>query len=337
VYLTDRKTVVLGAAGAIGSNLVQDLLSTRTANNITMYDPFEAGLQGAAEEIYHCGFPGARVKWTTSLEEALSGAAYIASSGGAPRNPGMTREDLLRGNSEIARELGQGIKQWASDAQFVVVVFNPADITGLIALVYSGLKPGRVSTLAALDSTRLQTRLSQYFDVPQEEAEGCATYGGHGEHMAVFKGCISVRGKSMGEILAGDEVNGRTMNREQWIQLKDAVRNGGAEIIRLRGRSSYQSPAHQTVEMIRRRIAGGWHDWPCGAYIPHGPFGKVMMAADALFKEDGIVGYLPVGDAEDLEALQGSYAHLRALRDEVIAAGILPPIAEWPNHNRYLA
>src|SRR5438067_12605548 len=156
MYLTDKKVAVLGAAGAIGSNMVQDLLATGTANNICMYDPFEAGLQGAAEEIYHCAFPGAKVTWTTSDAEALMGASYILSSGGAPRKEGMTREDLLPGNCEIARGLGEDIKRNAPDAEFVVVIFNPADITCLTTLLYSGLKPGRVSTLAALDSTRLQ-------------------------------------------------------------------------------------------------------------------------------------------------------------------------------------
>ena len=90
-YLTDKKVAVMGAAGAIGSNMVQDLLSTGTANNIAMYDPFGAGLEGAAEEIYHCAFPGAQVTWTTDEAEALSGASYIISSGGSPRKEGMTR------------------------------------------------------------------------------------------------------------------------------------------------------------------------------------------------------------------------------------------------------
>jgi malate dehydrogenase len=336
VYLTDRKTVVLGAAGAIGSNLVQDLLSTGTAGNIAMYDPFEAGLEGAAEEIYHCADPRARVTWTTSQEEALSGATYIISSGGAPRKPGMTREDLLRGNGEIARDLGQGIKQRAPDAEFVAVIFNPADITGLITLVYSGLKPGFVTTLAALDSTRLQTRLALYFGVPQDEVTGCATYGGHGEQMAVFKGRISVAGTSIADLLGGAKVNGRALDAETWTRLKDAVRGGGAEIIRLRGRSSFQSPAHQTVEMLRRRIQGGAHQWPCGAYFGSGEFANVMMAADATFGADGLVGDLPDADAEDMAALRASYQHVCALRDEVIAEGILPPVTEWGKLNGWL-
>src|SRR5213082_2211532 len=154
MYLTDKKVAVMGAAGAIGSNLVQDLLSTGVANRISMYDPFEAGLEGAAEEIYHCAYPGARVTWTTDENEALRGAAYIISSGGAPRKEGMTREDLLRGNCEIAKGLGENIRRNCPNVEFVIIIFNPADITALTTLFWSGIKSGKVSTLAALDSTR---------------------------------------------------------------------------------------------------------------------------------------------------------------------------------------
>jgi malate dehydrogenase len=43
---------------AIGSNLTQAALTIRLTPNVCMYDPFEKGLKGAAEEIYHCAFPG---------------------------------------------------------------------------------------------------------------------------------------------------------------------------------------------------------------------------------------------------------------------------------------
>jgi malate dehydrogenase len=336
MYLTDKKVAVMGAAGAIGSNLVQDLLSSGVANQIAMYDPFAAGLEGAAEEIYHCGYPGARVIWTTDPAEALAGATYVVSSGGAPRKEGMTREDLLRGNSEIARSLGEDIKRHAPAAQFVIVVFNPADITGLTTLVYSGLKPGVVTTLAALDSTRLQSRLAQHFGVHPDQVTGCKTYGGHGEKMAVFKGSIAVDGVKLTDILAGAKVNGRGLTPAEWEAIKDHVRNGGARIIKLRGRSSFQSPARQSVEMLRARIEGGGYPWPCGAYFKEGEFRNVMMAADVDFTSEGIVGHIPEGDAEDMAALRDSYAHLCHLRDEVIAAGILPPVAEWNRTNSNL-
>jgi malate dehydrogenase len=333
MYLTDKKVAVMGAGGAIGSNMVQDLLATGTANNIAMYDPFAPGLEGAAEEVYHCAFPGAKVTWTTDVAEALDGASYILSSGGAPRKEGMTREDLLRGNCEIARQLGQDIKAHAPGAEFVAIIFNPADITGLTTMLYSGLKPGYVSTLAALDSTRLQTKLAQHFGVAQDEVTGCATYGGHGESMAVFKGNTAVQGVKLTDILNGATANGKGLSKEEWDAIKEHVRTGGARIIKLRGRSSFQSPSHQTVEMLRGRINNGGYPWPCGLYFPDGPYANVMMAADTQFTSDGLAGGIPQGDAEDMAALQNSYQHVAKLRDEVIAAGILPPVTEWSSLN----
>jgi malate dehydrogenase len=333
MYLTDKKVAVLGAGGMIGSNLVQDLLATGTANRIVMYDPFAPGLEGAAEEIYHCAYPGARVTWTTDIAEALTGTSYIISSGGAPRKEGMTREDLLRGNCEIAKNLGEDIKLHCPDTEFVVVIFNPADITGLTALVHSGLKPGHVSTLAALDSTRLQTRLAQFFGVEQDEVTGCRTFGGHGEKMAVFKGDLAIRGVKLTDILNGAQVNDRGMTREEWTEVQNHVRNGGARIIQLRGRSSFQSPSHQSVEMLRGRIQSGGYPWPCGVYFGEGEFAHVMMAADVTFTQDGLRPVPPQGDDEDMAALRDSYAHLCKLRDEIIATGLLPPVAEWKGVN----
>jgi len=52
-YITQDKLVILGAAGAIGSNLVQSALTLGLTPNVCMYDPIEKGLKGAAEEIYH--------------------------------------------------------------------------------------------------------------------------------------------------------------------------------------------------------------------------------------------------------------------------------------------
>jgi malate dehydrogenase len=335
MYLTNEKVAVLGAAGAIGSNLVQTLLATRTASRIAMYDPLEKPLEGTAEEVYHCAFPQAEVTWTLNIDEALKDAAYVISSGGAPRKEGMTREDLRRGNAEIARQLGLDIKRLTPGCRFAVVIFNPADITGLTTLVHSGLPAGRVTTLAALDSTRLQTALAQHFRVRQDRVTGCRTYGGHGEQMAVFKKGIAVEGVALTDILAGKKVNGVGMTAEQWAKVQEHVRGGGARIISLRGRSSFQSPAQQSVEMLRA-VLGEPYEWPCGAYVNAGGFRHIMMAMRVTVSKEGVAWQQPEGDAEDLKALEESYKHLVALRDATIADGILPPIAEWGRHNKHL-
>ena len=151
-YLTNEKLTIVGAGGMIGSNMVQCALMLGLTPNICLYDIFEPGVHGVADEMAHCAFPGANITWTTNPEEAFTGAKYIVSSGGAPRKEGMTREDLLKGNCQIAAEFGDFIKKYCPDVKHVVVIFNPADVTALTALIHSGLKPNQLTSLAALDS-----------------------------------------------------------------------------------------------------------------------------------------------------------------------------------------
>lgn len=336
-YVTNEKVAVMGAAGAVGSDLVQSLLATGTANTIAMYDPYAPGLEGAAEEIWHCAFPEAAVSWTTDPAEALDGAAYVVSSGGAPRREGMTREDLLRGNAAIAAQLGKDIKGSASGAKLVVIVFNPADLTGLVTLVHSGLDPRRVTTLAALDSTRLQTRLARHFQVPQDRVTGCRTYGGHGRQMALFKSGIAIEGVPLNDLIRDRKtVNGVGLTPEDWKQIRQAVVDGGARIIELRGRSSFQSPGHLSALMVRAAAGGDAFGWPCGAYLIGEPYSHVLMAMPTTLGPDGVSWTLPEGDAEEMAELDAACEHLQRLRDETIEMGILPPVEQWGRHNPHL-
>ena len=168
-FLTEEKLTIVGAAGMIGSNMAQTAMMMRLTPNICLYDPFAPALEGVAEELFHCGFENVNLTFTSDIAEAFKDAKYIVSSGGAARKAGMTREDLLKGNAQIAEQLGKDIKTYCPDVKHVVVIFNPADITGLITLLYSGLKPTQVSTLAALDSTRLRSELAKYFSMPASE------------------------------------------------------------------------------------------------------------------------------------------------------------------------
>lgn len=327
-YLTQDKLVVAGAAGAIGSNMVQVALTLRLTPNIVMYDPFEKGLEGAAEEMYHCAFPGANVTYTTDVAKALKGASYVISSGGAPRKDGMTREDLLKGNCEIAKQLGVDLRAHAPNTKLVVIVFNPADITGLTTLVHSGLAPSRVSTLAALDSTRLQTALAQHFGVAQDKVTGCRTYGGHGEQMAVFASTASVDGTPLTSLIGTNR-----LPLEKWNAIKAHVQQGGKRIIQLRGRSSFQSPAHQSVLMVKAAIDGKGYPWPVGAYVDSPAFPKIMMAMETSLGQGGVTWSMPSGTEEELADLRVSYGHLAKLRDEVVGMGLLPPLNQWKSVN----
>ena len=194
----------------------------------------------------------------------------------------MTREDLLAGNAGVAKELGQNIKKYCPDVKHVVIIFNPADITGLVTLLYAGLKPSQLTTLAALDSTRLQSALAKHFDVMQCAVKNCCTFGGHGEQMAVFASPVTIDGTPLLDIIGtGKAVNGKTLSKDEWEAMKKAVTQGGSAIIKLRGRSSFQSPAYVSVEMMAAAMGGAEFAWPAGCYADTAKYNHIMRYESA--------------------------------------------------------
>ena len=325
-FLTNDKLTIVGAAGMIGSNMVQTALMMGLTNDICLYDVFSP--EGVAEEMRQSGFGDVKITATTDVKEAFTNAKYIISSGGAPRKAGMTREDLLKGNCEIAEGLGKNIKTYCPDVKHVVIIFNPADLTGLVTLLYSGLKPSQVTTLAGLDSTRLQSALAKKFNVQQSLVTGCATYGGHGEQMAVFGSHVKIDGKSLTDIIGTPQ-----FPAEEWEQMKTDVTKGGAKIIELRGRSSFQSPAYLSVEMIRSVMGGEKFNYPAGTYVKTDKDNHIMMAMDTTLDKNGCTFKVPTGTPEENAKLDASYEHLCKMRDELVTLNIVPPVSEWSKVN----
>ena len=323
-FLTNEKLLIVGAAGMIGSNMAQTAMMLKLTPNICLYDIYEPGLKGVVAEMNHCAFEGVNLTWTSDPAVAFKDAKYIISSGGAPRKAGMTREDLLKGNCEIAEEFGKNVKKYCPDVKHVVVIFNPADLTGLVVLLHSGLKPEQVTTLAALDSTRLQTALAEEFGVQQSKVTGSYTYGGHGEAMAVFASKVKIDGKPLAEC---------GLSAERFEQIKHDTIQGGAKIIELRGRSSFQSPAYNAVKMIEAAMGGDKYTWPAGTYVCNDMFQNVMMAMPTVIDAAGVHYTNPEGTAEEMAALQASYKHLCEMRDEIVTLGIIPAVADWKKSN----
>ena len=323
-FLTNEKLVIVGAAGMIGSNMAQTAMMLKLTPNLCLYDVYEPGLKGVVAEMAHCSFEGANITWTTDPKVAFKDAKYIISSGGAPRKEGMTREDLLKGNCQIAEDFGKNVKKYCPDVKHIVVIFNPADLTGLVVLLHSGLKPSQVTTLAALDSTRLQSELAAEFGVQQSKVTGARTYGGHGEAMAVFASKVKIDGTPLSKM---------KLSAERFEEIKHATIQGGSNIIKLRGRSSFQSPAYQAVKMIEAAMGGEPFTWPAGTYVNNEKYQHVMMAMPTTIDATGCHYVNPEGTPEEMAALQASYEHLCKMRDEIVSLGIVPAIEDWGTEN----
>ena len=146
--------------------------------------------------------------------------------------------------------------------------------------------------------------------------------------MAVFGSKVMVAGKPLSELIGTPE-----FTQEEWETLRHDVVQGGAKIIALRGRSSWQSPAYCSVEMVRSVMGGEKFQWPAGTYVSNEKYDHIMMAMDTTLDENGCTYKMPEGTAEEMAALDASYEHLCKMRDELVTLNIVPPTEEWSKIN----
>ena len=115
--------------------------------------------------------------------------------------------------------------------------------------------------------------------------------------------------------------------------MKTDVTKGGAAIIKLRGRSSFQSPSLMSVEMIASVMGGKKFPYPAGTYVKTEKYDHIMMAMDTTLDQNGCTYVVPQGTAEENAKLDASYEHLCKMRDELVTLNIVPPINEWSKIN----
>ena len=147
--------------------------------------------------------------------------------------------------------------------------------------------------------------------------------------MAVFASQVKIDGKPLSEM---------GLSPERWAEIKQITTQGGSRIIKLRGRSSFQSPAYNAVKMIEAAMGGEKFTLPAGCYanLPGLGIKDVMMALPTTIDATGVHYTEPTGTKEEMEDLQKSYKHLCDMRQEVINLGIVPPVDKWKEDNANL-
>ncbi|MDJ0891537.1 MAG: malate dehydrogenase, partial [Gammaproteobacteria bacterium] len=85
---------------------------------------------------------------------AIEGSDVVVVTAGIPRNPDMSREDLLQANLETIANVAKFVKKYTPDA-FVIVTTNPLDAMVHAFYKLSGLPKNRVLGMSgALDTAR---------------------------------------------------------------------------------------------------------------------------------------------------------------------------------------
>ena len=163
----------------------------------------------------------------------------------------------------------------------------------------------------------------------------CAKKVGSGNELARLTG-IKRRTRIIGQRRTdGMKLHQTTRRDERWEEIKHHTVQGGSNIIKLRGRSSFQSPAYNAVKMIEAAMGGEKFTLPAGCFVKCDKCGfkNVMMAMPTTIDKTGVHFTEPTGTEEELASLAKSYEHLCKMRDEIVELGIVPPVAEWKEMN----
>jgi malate dehydrogenase len=190
-----------------------------------------------------------------------AGSDVVVVTAGFPRQPGMSRMDLLGKNAAIVRDVIARVTEHSPNA-ILMMVTNPLDEMTFLASEVSGFPKERVLGMAGvLDSARLRYFISEELEASPLGVEAM-TLGSHGESMVPLPRHATVDGKPLADL-----VDESTLER-----LYRRTRDGGAEIVALLKKgSAYYAPSASIAQMVAG-IAGEFDDvlpvcaWCTGQY-----------------------------------------------------------------------
>jgi malate dehydrogenase len=177
-------------------------------------------------------------------------------TGGLPRKPGMSREDLVGANQAVITDvLDQALPR--SPNAIVIVVTNPLDTMMYLAVKHSKLPRQRVMGQAGiLDSARMAAFVAQELDVSIENVQ-TVVLGGHGDEMVPLTRYSTVFGRPLTEWLPKDRLDA----------IVERTRKGGGEIVNLLGTSAYYAPGAALARMAAAILLDSKLIVPCSTYL----------------------------------------------------------------------
>ena len=176
------RVAVTGAAGQIGYALLFRIASGEMLGKdqpviLQMLelpiDKAQQALKGVMMELDDCAFPLlVGMVGTGDAKLAFKDADYAMLVGARPRGPGMERKDLLMENAKIFIEQGKALNEVAIRDVRVLVVGNPANTNGYIAMKSApDLPKANFTAMLRLDHNRAKSMLAAKAGTPEDSVD----------------------------------------------------------------------------------------------------------------------------------------------------------------------
>jgi malate dehydrogenase len=296
-----NKITVVGA-GNVGATAAQRLAERELARRVVLVDVIEGVPQGKALDQWEAA-PierfDTRVIGANDYAPA-AGSELVVVTAGIARKPGMSRDDLVRTNADIVKQVSLAIRQHCPDA-IVVVVSNPLDVMCWVTKQVTGFPRERVIGMAGvLDTARYRAFLAEALDVSVEDIQAMVL-GGHGDTMVPLVSYTTVSGIPIAQLL--DQA---TLDR-----IVKRTREGGAEIVSyLKTGSAYYAPSAAVTQMVEAIVRDKRRILPCAAWV-QGEYGisGIYLGVPCKLGSTGLERILEVKlSADEAAALKRSAA-----------------------------
>jgi len=184
-----------------GFNLLTDSAlfktSGRALNKLTFIDRKEMEFEGHRRDLLdaaHINGLSPEIDYAhTDDMAAIKGSDAIVITASVRLDGERKREDLLKQNRIIAKNIGEGIHAHAPNA-FIVVVSNPMDIMVGLIQHYAKCSKGMICGSGSyLDTVRAWRILPKYLGGNKEKARKCFVLGQHGAGMIPFMDKLGVQ------------------------------------------------------------------------------------------------------------------------------------------------
>ena len=251
-----RKVTVVGA-GNVGATCAQEL-ARRDYCDVVLVDIKEGLPQGKALDVNQSGpvlgyEPG--VTGSNGYDET-AGSEVVVITAGLPRQPGMSRDDLVATNENIVKTVAEQAVAASPDA-VLIVVSNPLDAMCHVAKNVSGFPKERVFGQAGiLDTARFRTFIAWETGASVKDVQALVL-GGHGDQMVPIVSATTVGGVPLTKLVPEERI--------QAMVERTAV--GGGEIVKLLGTSAWYAPGAAAAQMVDAVCLDEKRVLPCTAYL----------------------------------------------------------------------
>lgn len=287
-----RSKISIIGSGFVGSTTAH-WVAAQELGDIVLVDIVEGIPQGKGLDLMEAspimGFD-AKIFGTNDYADTAKSDVIVVTSG-APRKPGMSREDLIKINANITRDCITKAVKHSPDA-IIILVNNPLDAMTYMAKQVSGLPKNQVFGQAGvLDSARYRTFIAMDAGVSIEDVQAMLL-GGHGDEMVPLPRFSTIGGIPVSEFIPADRL----------AKIVDRARKGGGEIVNLlKTGSAYYAPAAATAQMVEAVLRDKKRVIPVSAYL-EGEYGlnDIYFGVPVVLGANGVerIIELPLNDEE---------------------------------------